>query len=123
MNFRVVSGPEYFDKNWNILQHAIREIFKCYDNARHHSFEELHRFFLMIPIVASLRTLSSFDHNVFVFKLCISSSCRWILFRVFEMIKLEPNKTNFQKCLKYLVEIYQAHARKQNTQTLNNMRK
>ncbi|KEH22315.1 cullin-3A-like protein [Medicago truncatula] len=43
MNFRVVSDPKYFDKNWNILQHAIREIFKCNDNARHLSFAELHR--------------------------------------------------------------------------------
>ncbi|KEH22313.1 cullin-3A-like protein [Medicago truncatula] len=43
MNFRVASDPEYFDKNWNILKHAIREIFKCNDNARHLSFGELHR--------------------------------------------------------------------------------
>ncbi|XP_013448289.2 cullin-3B [Medicago truncatula] len=43
MNFQVASDPEYFDKNWNILQLAICEIFKCYHNARHLSFAELHR--------------------------------------------------------------------------------
>ncbi|XP_024626617.1 cullin-3A [Medicago truncatula] len=64
MNFRVVSDPKYFDKNWNILQHAIREIFKCNDNARHLSFAELHRY----AVVAGSFEMIKLVHNTATFR-------------------------------------------------------
>jgi len=40
---RVTMDPEYGDKTWNILQHAIREIYN--HNISGLAFEELYRFF------------------------------------------------------------------------------
>ncbi|OIW04749.1 hypothetical protein TanjilG_08632 [Lupinus angustifolius] len=39
---RVVMDPKYADKTWNILEHAIHEIYN--HNASGLSFEELYRF-------------------------------------------------------------------------------
>ena len=39
---RVVVDPKYADKTWNILEHAIHEIYN--HNASGLSFEELYRF-------------------------------------------------------------------------------
>ncbi|XP_045810038.1 cullin-3A-like [Trifolium pratense] len=43
--FRFVpdAETEYFDKNWNILEHAIRDIYKK-GNYSHHSIEDLYRY-------------------------------------------------------------------------------
>jgi len=55
---RVVMDPDYADKTWNILEHAIQEIYN--HNARNiESFEALYRFFLMILIIYSWILFSS----------------------------------------------------------------
>ncbi|RHN45484.1 putative cullin repeat-like-containing domain-containing protein [Medicago truncatula] len=52
-----VMDPEYGDKTWNILEHAFHQIYN--HNTSGLSFEELHRYFLIIPIIM----LFSFDHS------------------------------------------------------------
>jgi len=42
---RVVMDPEYADKTWNILEHAIHDIYN--HNISGLSFEELYRLFVL----------------------------------------------------------------------------
>ncbi|RHN45486.1 putative cullin repeat-like-containing domain-containing protein [Medicago truncatula] len=48
---RVVMDADYADKTWNILEHAIHDLYN--HNVRNISFAELYRFFLMILIICS----------------------------------------------------------------------